>query len=101
MCLHDTLYSAANTKLITNAKIRVRANLNRNDLTDEVLDKMLEKLPAIFYFSSVDEKGIEFAHKTVAEYFTAVKLYEDYLEKPCSHKAHELLHTHYTKRNKF
>lgn len=79
MCLHDTLYSAANTKLITNAKIRVRANLNRNDLTDEVLDKMLEKLPAIFYFSSVDEKGIEFAHKTVAEYFTAVKLYEDYL----------------------
>ena len=29
------------------------------------------------------------------------KLYEEYLEKPCSHKAHELLHTHYTKRNKF
>ena len=29
------------------------------------------------------------------------KLYDEYLEKPCSHKAHELLHTHYTKRNKF
>ena len=28
------------------------------------------------------------------------KLYEEFLEKPCSHKAHELLHTHYTKRNK-
>ena len=29
------------------------------------------------------------------------KLYDEYLENPCSHKAHELLHTHYTKRNKF
>ncbi len=27
-------------------------------------------------------------------------LYDEFLEKPCSHKAHELLHTHYTKRNK-
>ncbi len=26
------------------------------------------------------------------------KLYAEYFEKPCSHKAHELLHTHYTKR---
>ena len=26
------------------------------------------------------------------------KLYEEYLEKPNSHKAHHLLHTHYTKR---
>ncbi|MBQ2897445.1 MAG: iron hydrogenase small subunit [Clostridia bacterium] len=29
------------------------------------------------------------------------KLYEEYFEKPCSHKAHELLHTHYTKRSKY
>lgn len=28
-------------------------------------------------------------------------LYDEYFEKPCSHKAHELLHTHYTKRNKY
>lgn len=28
-------------------------------------------------------------------------LYSEYLEKPGSHKAHELLHTHYTKREKF
>lgn len=27
-----------------------------------------------------------------------VKLYEDFLEKPNSHKAHELLHTHYVER---
>ncbi len=26
------------------------------------------------------------------------KLYEEFLEKPLSHKSHELLHTHYTKR---
>jgi NADH-quinone oxidoreductase subunit G/NADP-reducing hydrogenase subunit HndD len=29
-----------------------------------------------------------------------IKLYEDYLGKPYSHKAHELLHTHYVKRDK-
>ena len=29
------------------------------------------------------------------------KLYKDYLEKPGSHKAHELLHTHYIKREKY
>lgn len=29
------------------------------------------------------------------------KLYEEFLEEPGSHKAHELLHTHYVKREKF
>jgi len=29
------------------------------------------------------------------------KLYEEFLEKPGSHKSHELLHTHYTARDKF
>ena len=29
-----------------------------------------------------------------------IKLYEEYLEKPNSHKAHELLHTSYTDRSK-
>ncbi|MBF8983355.1 iron hydrogenase small subunit [Lutibacter sp. B2] len=29
------------------------------------------------------------------------KLYDEFLEKPNSHKAHELLHTHYTKKEKF
>ena len=28
-------------------------------------------------------------------------LYKDYLQEPNSHKAHELLHTHYTKRDRF
>ena len=30
-----------------------------------------------------------------------IKVYEDFLGKPGSHKAHELLHTHYTKREKY
>ncbi|MDD3807452.1 MAG: NADH-dependent [FeFe] hydrogenase, group A6 [Candidatus Marinimicrobia bacterium] len=29
------------------------------------------------------------------------KLYKEFLEKPGSHTAHELLHTHYTKRNRY
>lgn len=29
------------------------------------------------------------------------KLYDEFLEKPNSHKAHELLHTHYVKREKY
>ncbi|SEF44785.1 NADH-quinone oxidoreductase subunit G [Caloramator fervidus] len=30
-----------------------------------------------------------------------IKLYEEFLGKPNSHKAHELLHTHYVKRDRF
>lgn len=30
-----------------------------------------------------------------------IELYENYLGKPCSHKAHELLHTHYGKKDRF
>lgn len=30
-----------------------------------------------------------------------IKLYKEYLGHPLGHKSHELLHTHYTKRNKF
>ena len=33
------------------------------------------------HFLSGSETGVEFAHKTVGEYFTAVKLYEDYFGK--------------------
>ena len=29
------------------------------------------------------------------------ELYANYLGEPCSHKAHELLHTHYQKRDRF
>ena len=47
---------------------------------------------------SEDEKlAIRKSHKNP----DIIKLYDEYLEKPGSHKAHELLHTHYTARPKF
>lgn len=47
---------------------------------------------------SIDEKSkIRRSHENPV----IKKLYEEFLEKPGSHKAHELLHTHYTKREKY
>ena len=47
---------------------------------------------------SIDEKStIRKSHENPA----IKKLYEEYLEKPGSHKAHELLHTIYQKREKY
>ena len=47
---------------------------------------------------SIDEKStIRKSHENP----TIKKLYEEYLEKPGSHKAHELLHTTYVKREKY
>ena len=47
---------------------------------------------------SIDEKStIRKSHENPA----IKKLYEEYLEKPGSHKAHELLHTTYQKREKY
>jgi len=47
---------------------------------------------------SIDEKStIRKSHENPA----IKKLYEEYLEKPGSHKAHELLHTTYKKREKY
>lgn len=54
-----------------------------------------ERAKAIY---SEDEKSaIRKSHKNP----DIIKLYDEYLEKPGSHKAHELLHTHYTARSKF
>lgn len=42
---------------------------------------VFEVLPAVFHFSSSnDDGGIVFVHKTVAEYFIAVKIFEDYFK---------------------
>ncbi len=88
MFLHNTLTQGANNDLINNAKSRVK-ELKKDILKklsdyeiDKILDKMLDELPAIFHFASRDDKnGMEFAHKTVCEYFSAVKIYEDYFAK--------------------
>jgi len=41
-----------------------------------------------------DAESIKVSHKNP----DVQKLYADFLEKPLSHKSHELLHTHYKKR---
>lgn len=83
MFLHDTLI-LSDSELIKNAEkrtIEVLKEKRPNIATDEenfVIDKL--KYLAVTHFAkeTTNEKGIEFAHKTVYEYFTAVKLYEDY-----------------------
>ncbi len=47
---------------------------------------------------SIDEKSVV---RKSHENPVMIKLYEEYLEKPGSHKAHELLHTTYHKREKY
>ncbi|MDO4739943.1 MAG: NADH-dependent [FeFe] hydrogenase, group A6 [Eubacteriales bacterium] len=42
-------------------------------------------------------KSVRKSHESLA----IQKLYDEYFGKPNSHKAHELLHTHYTKREKY
>ncbi len=45
------------------------------------LNLQLKRCFGVFPFIAPKATGIEFAHKTVGEYFTAVKLYEDYFGK--------------------
>lgn len=46
----------------------------------QVKEFEFEKLFAINHFAYGKNDAIEFAHKTIGEYFTAVKLYEDFIE---------------------
>ncbi len=68
-----------NAKGFTNAKERTKKYLNF-EVTDSDLE--LKKELALCPFAKDNGKGgITFAHKTVYEFFTAVKLYEDYFAK--------------------
>ncbi len=83
MCLHDTL-SISNTRdslLLDNAKERTVVLLEeKHNIIISTKDIEIPQYLAMFHFArpGKDGEGIEFAHKTVYEYFTAVKLYEDY-----------------------
>ena len=88
MFLNDTLDlvddDASKDRLATgycNAKKRTEAILKEEfDIEEPNLE--LKKELAVCPFAKENEKGgITFAHKTVYEYFTAVKLYEDYFAK--------------------
>ncbi|PWJ12195.1 pentapeptide repeat-containing protein [Ruminococcus flavefaciens] len=74
--LNSNEISTANADMIKKAKSFV--NLENSEFDSKILDI----LPAVFHFTS--EKGdgaVEFAHKTVVEYFIAVKIYEDYFKE--------------------
>lgn len=79
--LHDTLI-LSDSELIKNAENRTAEVLVNRGIIANKDDFEIDKLKylAVTHFAkeSSEEKGIEFAHKTVYEYFTAVKLYEDY-----------------------
>ena len=59
------------------------------------IDVKAERAKALY---SEDEKAtIRKSHENL----DVQLLYKDYFGEPGSHKAHELLHTHYTKRNRY
>ena len=62
----------------------------------DILDTFRTKRAAALYRED-EAKALRMSHKNPQ----IAKLYEDYLEKPNSHKAHELLHTTYTARERF
>ncbi len=55
------------------------------------------KLRAAALYGEDQDKPLRKSHQNKG----VQKLYDEYLEKPNSHKAHELLHTHYTARPKY
>jgi len=77
MFLNDSLESALSGTFINKAHERT-AELLEKENTE--IKPQLAKYFAVFHFVSKNNEGIEFAHKTVGEYFTAVKIYEDYIK---------------------
>lgn len=55
-------------------------------------DTLAKRMKAIY--GEDKDKTIRKSHENPS----IIKIYDEYLEKPNSHKSHELLHTHYTKR---
>ncbi len=80
------------TKELEYQKSKSSGVLENDDTQDakdrfmKACDAVLERYFTLFHFASEKKhegklKGMEFAHKTVTDYFAAVKLYEDYFEK--------------------
>ncbi|MDD7295591.1 MAG: pentapeptide repeat-containing protein, partial [Oscillospiraceae bacterium] len=78
MFLHSRMEEELTTDAVAEAKRRTAALLGKDerDIANDC-----DKFFAIFHFASEQNQAVVFAHKTVWEYFTAVKLYEDYFEK--------------------
>ena len=62
----------------------------------DILDTYKAKRASALYQED-ESKALRVSHKNPQ----IIKLYEDYLGEPNSHKAHELLHTHYSAKEKF
>ena len=62
----------------------------------DILDTYKAKRASALYQED-ESKALRVSHKNPQ----IIQLYKDYLGEPNSHKAHELLHTHYTAREKF
>lgn len=78
MFLRSRMEEELTTDAVAEAKRRTAALLGKDE-RDIVND--CDKFFAIFHFASEQNQAVVFAHKTVWEYFTAVKLYEDYFAK--------------------
>ena len=100
MFLNDTLYisDTRDSKLLDNAKNRTVTVLKERSVSIKKEEIEIPQYLAMFHFArpGSDGLGIEFAHKTVYEYFTAVKLYEDYFAEitedyPEPNEDHEML----------
>ena len=79
MFLNDKLDDVLCSNFVQIAKEKVVDWAQKKHLS-QVIEPEFEKLFAINHFAYGKNDAIEFAHKTIGEYFTAVKLYEDYFE---------------------
>ena len=68
-----------------------------NSLTRSKLEEDYRQLRIKAIYGEDAQLPLRKSHENPA----VIKLYEQYLGKPLSEKAHHLLHTHYTKRGKF
>ena len=79
MFLNDKLDDILESEFIQIAKEKVVYYIQKKHLC-QVKELEFQKLFAINHFAYDKNNAIEFAHKTIGEYFTAVKLYEDYFK---------------------
>lgn len=80
MFLNDKLEDILGSNFVQIAKEKV-VRLARGEWPYQIKELEFKKLFAINHFAYGKNNAIEFAHKTIGEYFTAVKLYEDYFEQ--------------------
>ena len=79
MFLNDKLEDTLESDLVEIAKEKT-AQLMLKRYGYDNIEPEFEKMFALNHFAFGSSDAVEFAHKTVGEYFTALKLYEDYFE---------------------